>query len=69
MGYSPAGDTPAGPAVWTGADSVSLIRLRQFKDCWVLDARTFTSVDEGEMDKKYKQYTHVCECLYEPISS
>ena len=22
MGYCPAGDTPAGPAVWTGADSL-----------------------------------------------
>ena len=69
MGYSPAGDTPAGPAVWTGADCVSLIRLGRFRDCRVLDARTFTSVDEGEMDKKYKQYTHVHECLYERISS
>ena len=34
VGYSPAGDTPAGPAVWTGADSDSTRAIQGLWGPW-----------------------------------
>ena len=59
MGYSPAGDTPAGPAVWTGADSVSLIRLRRFKGAGSLMLELLLQWMRGRWTRNTNS-THTC---------
>ena len=51
VGYGPPGDIPAGPAVWTGADSLYSTRAIQGL------RGPFTSVDEGE-DGQQTQTVH-----------